>query len=71
MRSHRPSTIAGDADDLPHDVGMSQRDVAKVFGVSQTRIAQIECRALEKLLAAVNSEARNSGVTADEWLYGE
>ena len=49
----------------------SQAEVAEMFGVSQSRIQQIEQAALYKLRRAVQCEADQRGVTVREFLFGK
>lgn len=50
-----------------NDTGMSQREVAEVFGVTRNYIQQIEKRAMEKLRA----ELTKRGLKKEDYLGGD
>lgn len=50
---------------------LSQRQVASLLGISQTRVTQIERRALNKLRQAIAEDAQATGQSVREWISGE
>jgi DNA-directed RNA polymerase sigma subunit (sigma70/sigma32) len=55
-------------ENLRHGQLCSQADIAEMWGVSPTRVSQIEQRAIAKLRAAIEKFADEAGVTIREWL---
>lgn len=50
---------------------MSLREVGKRYGLSMQSIQQIEKKALLKIRYAIEQEARRTGCTQLEWLFGD
>ncbi len=46
------------------------KELAFIFGVSDTRIIEIERRAIQKIRAEIEREAAAAGVSPEEWLTG-
>jgi hypothetical protein len=46
-------------------------ELASIFSVCWQRIYQLEKRALKKLRAGIEQDAREHGKTVQEWLRGE
>lgn len=46
----------------------TQGELAQLFGVSTTRIRQLDRSALTKLRRAIVREPRDAGMTVDAWL---
>lgn len=47
---------------------LTQRQIGVLFGISQSRVKQIEHAALEKIRRAIITEAARKGQTVRQWL---
>lgn len=50
--------------------GISQRDLAKLLGISRNAVVCVEKRAKRKFREAIEREAAAAGVSPIEWLFG-
>lgn len=50
---------------------VTQRDLAKRFGVSQRRVQVVELKALKKFVAGCERRAKRAGVSLVDWLLCE
>lgn len=49
---------------------LTQDEVAARFGITRSRVQQIEQKAFRKIRAAIAADARARGITVAEWIEG-